>query len=82
MSYNLLFDTNFKNTSNKWEYINCQLQDNYIVSTNKVFGIKQEITLADITKLYLRCTYNVLLSSVYKVYIGIQSEDKLYVNKK
>ncbi len=82
MSYNLLFDTNFKNNQNKWKYNNCYQKGDYIVSTNKVFGIEQEITLADVTKLYLRCTYNVLVSSVYKVYIGIQSNDKLYVNKK
>lgn len=82
MSYNLLFDTNFKNENSNWNYINCSYKDGYLTSNKKVFGIEQEIVLPDITKLYFRYSYNILESNVYKAYIGIQSEDKLYINKR
>ena len=82
MAYNLLFDTEFKNNDSYWKFINCKLEDSCLISNNKVFGIEQEIVLADITKLYLRFNYQILNPNVNKVYVGIQSGDKLYVNKK
>lgn len=80
MTYNLLFDTEFKDLSN-WEFINCYFSHNQLISTNKVFGIKQKVILADATKLYLRCKYNILNSSIFKIYIGIEVNGKLYINK-
>ena len=80
MTYNLLFDTEFKDLNN-WEFINCEYKEHYLISTNKVFGIKQKVILADATKLYLRCKYNILNSSVIKMYIGIEVNGKLYINK-
>lgn len=80
MTYNLLFNTEFKDLGN-WEFINCEYKERYLISTNKVFGIKQKIILADATKLYLRCKYNILNSSVFKIYIGIEVNGKLYINK-
>ena len=82
MAYNLLFDTEFKNKDNYWKFINCKLEEDCLISNNRVFGIEQEIVLADITKLYLRFNYQILSPNVNKVYVGIQSGDKLYVNKK
>lgn len=82
MAYNLLFDTEFKNKDSYWKFINCKLEEGCLISNGKVFGIEQEIVLADITKLYLRFNYQILSPNVNKVYVGIQSGDKLYVNKK
>ena len=82
MAYNLLFDTEFKNKDSYWKFINCKLEEGCLISNNKVFGIEQEIVLADITKLYLRFNYQILSPYVNKVYVGIQVGDKLYVNKK
>lgn len=82
MSYNLLFDTQFKNQSNHWKYINCQPQDNYIISNSKLFGLEQDILLIEDTKLYFRYLYNILTSSVFKTTIGIEQNSNLYINKK
>ena len=80
MTYNLLFNSEFRDDKN-WEFINCEYIDNRLKSTNKVFGLKQKIILSDITRLYARCKYNILNSQVYSVYIGIEVDGKLYVNK-
>ena len=82
MAYNLLFDTEFKSNNNYWKFINCTMEDNYLLSNKKTFGIEQEIVLADITKLYFRFNYKILSPNITKVYAGIQVGDKLYVNKK
>lgn len=80
MSYNLLFDTDFNH--NRWEYINCSYENGILTSTKNIFGICQEVVLADITKLYLRFNYNILNSSISKVTIGIQNSDRLFINNK
>lgn len=82
MAYNLLFDTEFKSKDNYWNFINCKYRDGCLISKDKIFGIEQEIVLADITKLYFRFNYKVLSSSINKIYAGIQVGDKLYVTKK
>ena len=81
MSYNLLFDTQFNNNHNNWKYVNCRYENGNLISNNKVFGIEQEIILPDITKLYFRCKYNILVSGVFKAYIGIQNGKTLSITK-
>ena len=80
MSYNLLFDTDFNH--NRWEYINCSYENGILISTKKIFGICQEVVLADITKLYLRFNYNILNSNISKVTAGIQNGDRLFISNK
>lgn len=81
MSYNLLSNTSFKTDSN-WEYINCSYKDGKIISSKKVFGIKQTLILPDPTKLYFRCNYNILNSNIEHIKIGIQNHDILNVDTK
>ena len=40
MSYNLLFDTNFRNISERWKLINCKYENGYLISTNRIFSIE------------------------------------------
>ena len=80
MSYNLLFDTSFK--ENKWEYINCSFKNNALISNKNVFGISQEIVLINSAKIYLRFNYNILNSNINKIIIGVQDGDKLFINEK
>lgn len=80
MSYNLLLDTQFKESN--WRYINCERVGEKVVSKGKVFGIEQELILPDPTHLYFRCEYLSLTSNIYNVKIGIQNGDVLNVNIK
>lgn len=80
MAYNLLLDTEF--TNNNWNYINCEMEDGYIVSKGKVFGVEQEIILTKPKKLYCRFEYQVESENVNNVMIGIQNGEILNVNKK
>lgn len=80
MSYNLLLDSNFQN--NNWNFINCSLQDGKLISTKKVFGIEQDLTLPDSTRLYFRCNYLTEEPDVREVKIGIQNKDILNVDIK
>lgn len=79
MSYNLALDTQFKN--NNWNFINCSYKDGCLVSTNKVFGIEQELVLADITRLYFRVNYKPLTIGLKRATIGIQNDDVLEVQQ-
>lgn len=81
MTYNLLFNSEFIDSSN-WEFTNCYFSNNKLISTDKVFGIKQTIILPDITKLYFRYNYNIYDSDVQKVYAGIENSGKLSVSNK
>ena len=81
MQYNLLFDTQFK-TNNHWRFINCELNNGYLVSNNKIFGIEQDIILPESSRLYLRFIYNILNSNISKITCGIQCGNKLFVSTK
>lgn len=78
MSYNLLFNTQFKDTT-RWNFTNCYLEDGYLISTDKTFGISQELVLPNITKLYFRCKYKTINKEITKAYIGINNSNKLSV---
>lgn len=82
MSYNLLLDTDFKTNNHNWEFINCKYENGYLISYDKVFGIKQKLLLAQSTKLYYRFKYNVDNISVKDVKIGIQNKDVLHIDRK
>lgn len=79
MSYNILLNSSLSHNNSNWKTINCTLVDNIITSTNKVFGIEQELTLPDMTTLYFRVVYKAL-NSIKNVKIGIQNGDVLEVN--
>ena len=81
MSYNLLIDTQFKDNYN-WKYINCKYEEGKLVSTNKVFGIMQELILPDPTKLYARITYKSLSPHIKDIKIGIQNKSTLNISTK
>ncbi len=78
MSYNLLLDTQFKN--NFWKFHNCKYEDGYLISTDKVFGIEQELVLPNPTKLYFRINYRTENISIGNIKIGIQNGDTLGIN--
>ena len=80
MAYNLLLDTEFEN--NTWNFINCRFEEGCLISKGKVFGVEQEIILADITKLYFRFEYELESGLVGKVMLGIQYKDVLNITKK
>lgn len=80
MGYNLLNDTSFK--ENSWKFINCEIKDGILESTSKVFGIKQELVLPDITKLYFRINYQTLNQEIHNVKIGILNNDVLHITEK
>lgn len=80
MSYNLLLDTEL--FEHNWKFINCKYVNGVLVSTDKVFGIEQELVLPDPTKLYLRFTYKTLNISIKDVKVGVQTGDVLHANKK
>ena len=80
--YNLLLDTKFTNKNNNWKYNNCEYKDGYLISSEKVFGIEQELVLPDPTKLYLRFNYKVLTSCIREVKVGIQIKDRLEIDKR
>lgn len=80
MGYNLLNDTSFK--ENNWKFVNCEIKNGILESTSKVFGIKQELVLPDITKLYFRINYQVLNQEIYNVKIGILNNDILHITEK
>lgn len=81
MVYNLILDSNFKDIAN-WKFINCEFIDGHIISKNKVFGIEQDFYLADLSKLYLRWSYNIYNYNIKNVKIGFQINDLLKVNLK
>lgn len=81
MSYNLIINSDFKTNTN-WKFNNCYYKDNSIISTNKVFGIEQELILTKKTKLYLRTLYKSLSQNIYDVMIGIQNGDILTIDRK
>lgn len=74
--YNKLLDTKFEN--NIWKFNNCYYKDGYLISTGKVFGIEQEITLYELDKLYLRFNFNVENYAVKRAIIGFQVGNILY----
>lgn len=80
MGYNLLNDTSFK--ENNWELVNCEIKNGILESTSKVFGIKQELVLPDITKLYFRINYQTLNQEVHNVKIGISNNEVLHIAEK
>ena len=72
MSYNLLLDTSFNKMDN-WKFTNCRYEDGYLISSDKVFGIEQQLILPNPTKLYFRWNYKIETQGVNNVYIGIQN---------
>lgn len=80
MSYNLLFDTQFNNVEVNWKCVNCSFENGKFISTNKVFGIWQEIIVPNLTTLYFRCNYSLTTKGNTKLYLGIQNGDSLSVN--
>ena len=80
MACNLLLDTQFKN--NNWNFINCTYENGKLISTNKVFGIEQDLILPDPTKLYFRFKYLVEDKNIKEIKIGIQNKDVLHIDKK
>ena len=77
MAYNLLVGTDF-NLKN-WNLINCKLEGNILTSTSKVFGIEQELTLANPTKLYFRVHYKAF-NNIKEVKIGVQNKRELGID--
>ena len=77
MAYNLLVGTDF-NLKN-WNLINCKLEGNILTSTSKVFGIEQELTLANPTKLYFRVHYKVF-NNIKEVKLGVQNKRELGID--
>ena len=80
MRYNLLLNTSFNDLST-WECVNCTYKDGYLYSTSKVFGIEQELTLPNISKLYFRTEYKTETASVTNIKIGVQSNKVLDINE-
>lgn len=78
MSYNLLLNTNFKDTVN-WTLVNCTFDNGILTSNNKVFGIYQELILPKETSLYFSMIYK-SFSKLKEVKIGVQENGKLEVN--
>ena len=78
MSYNLLLFTNFE--SNGWTFVNCSLKNSILTSTNRVFGVYQDLILPDPTRLYFRATYKAL-NKLKSIKIGIQNEPLLEANE-
>lgn len=78
MSYNLLLFTNFE--SNGWTFVNCSLKNSILTSTNKVFGVYQDLILPDPTRLYFRATYKAL-NKLKSIKIGIQNGPLLEANE-
>lgn len=72
MSYNLLLDTSFNKMDN-WKFTNCRYEDGYLISSDKVFGIEQQLILPNPTKLYFRWNYKIETQGVNNVYIGVQN---------
>lgn len=82
MSYNLLFDTEFKNINSYWNLQNCTYQNGYLISNSHIFSIEQEITLSQATKLYFSLDYICFDSNISKIYCGIQINNTLEVTVK
>ena len=80
MSYNLLLDTKF--TESNWKFTNCRYENGYLISTDKIFGIEQELILPDPTKLYFRFNYITKNITIKEVTLGIQNGSTLNVCKK
>lgn len=80
MRYNLLLNTSFNDLST-WKFINCTYKDGYLYSTSNVFGIEQELTLPNISKLYFRAEYKTETASVTNIKIGVQSNKVLDINE-
>lgn len=80
MAYNLLLDTQFQNST--WTFINCSYSKGKLISTNKVFGVYQELVLPDPTKLYFRCKYLVQDKDIKEIKIGIQNKNLLSIDKR
>ena len=74
---NLLIDTSFENIKEHWKLINCTYLNGYLKSTDKVFGIEQDLVLPDICKLYFSFKYISFTKDIKDVIIGIQSNDTL-----
>lgn len=81
MSYNLLLDTSFNKMDN-WKFTNCRYEDGYLISSDKVFGIEQQLILPNPTKLYFRWSYKIETQGVNNVYIGIQNGKILDANRR
>lgn len=81
MRYNLLFDTKFTNVNNNWKYINCRFENGRLISSNKVFGIEQELLIPGSIKMYFACDFNILNSNIERVILGVQKGDTLEANR-
>lgn len=81
MAFNLILNSQFTDNTH-WKFINCKLENGYLISTNKVFGIEQELVLPDITRLYLRCNYKIENKEINNIKIGIQNNKLLDINMK
>ena len=72
MSYNLLLNTNFNSKEIKnWKLTNCTFRNGYLISTDKIFSIEQEIILPDPTKLYFSMDYICFDTNIKSIYCGI-----------
>lgn len=80
MSYNLLLDTQFKKLNKHWKLTNCTYNNGYLISTDKIYSIEQEIILPNPTKLYFGLDYICFDKTIKKLYCGIQIDDTLEVN--
>lgn len=80
MAHNLLLDTDFNHQ--RWKFNKCKYIDGCIISEYKVFGIEQELTLPDITKLYFRCSYLIIDDSIKEVKIAIQNGNILNIDRR
>lgn len=81
MAFNLILNSNFKENSH-WRFTNCRYENGYLISSDKVFGVEQELVLADVTKLYFRCNYKIENAEIHNVKIGIQNNNLLDANMK
>lgn len=81
MSYNLLLDTNFQKINSRWKLTNCSYDNGYLIGASKLYSIEQSITIPDITKLYFSLDYICLDPNIENVWVGIQSDSLLEINK-
>lgn len=77
MSYNLLIDSELKNTNKSWTLVNCSCDNGILISNKKIFGLKQKLILTDLTKVYFRFNYK--LFDICNVKIGININGTLTI---
>ena len=76
-SGNVTLKNDSNNIGKHWKLTNCYYCDGYLVSSDTIYSIEQEITLTNPTKLYFSMDYIAFNKDIKKIYIGIQCGDTL-----